>query len=280
MESTLAKVLGHMAALGPGFLVAVVFAIFLFMERKKSEKMAEKLLELAQESIKSDTEHTKAIQALENNRLEELSSDAIQPGPGKMGGRGMRGGGRGRGIRLGAGYDAADRSVGTVRSGWESGSVLAAAGAVLHVDALDSLHILGALGDSKREEGGHFGGVGIVLNPVLQFHYHVALVNLPMGHPVASACDPVVGHIGIEREPKSPISRDEVATAVVVHQHDVQRSQATHDFSWNIRCDGLPHQILRLESAFYRKARNSILSLCAHQPALDLELEHWFFDRT
>jgi hypothetical protein len=65
MESTLAKVLSHIATLGPGFLVAVVFAIFLFLERKKSEKMAEKLLELAQESIKSDIEHTKAIQALE-----------------------------------------------------------------------------------------------------------------------------------------------------------------------------------------------------------------------
>ena len=42
-----------------------------------------------------------AIQALGNNRLEELSSDAIQPGPGKMGGRGMRGGGRGRGASQG-----------------------------------------------------------------------------------------------------------------------------------------------------------------------------------
>lgn len=65
MESTLAKILSQMAALGPGFLVAVVFAVFLYLERKKSEKMAEKLLELAQESIKSDTEHTKAIHALE-----------------------------------------------------------------------------------------------------------------------------------------------------------------------------------------------------------------------
>ena len=42
-----------------------------------------------------------AIQALENNRLEEMSGDAIQPGPGKMGGRGMRGGGRGRGASQG-----------------------------------------------------------------------------------------------------------------------------------------------------------------------------------
>ena len=65
MESSLAKVLGHLATLGPGFLVAVVFAIFLVLERKKSEKMADKVIVLAQESIKSDIEHTKAIQALE-----------------------------------------------------------------------------------------------------------------------------------------------------------------------------------------------------------------------
>jgi hypothetical protein len=65
MESTLAKILSNMASLGPGFLVAVLFAIFFIMERRKSERMADKLLELAQESIKADTEHTRAIQALE-----------------------------------------------------------------------------------------------------------------------------------------------------------------------------------------------------------------------
>ncbi len=64
-KSTLAKILSHLATLGPGFLVAAVFALLLFLERKKSEKMAEKLLELAQESIKAETEHTKAIEALE-----------------------------------------------------------------------------------------------------------------------------------------------------------------------------------------------------------------------
>lgn len=35
-----------------------------------------------------------AIQALERNALKAISSDAIQPGPGKMGGRGMGAGGR------------------------------------------------------------------------------------------------------------------------------------------------------------------------------------------
>jgi len=42
-----------------------------------------------------------AIQALERNALEALSSDAIQPGPGKLGGRGMGGGGRCRGFSQG-----------------------------------------------------------------------------------------------------------------------------------------------------------------------------------
>jgi predicted Fe-Mo cluster-binding NifX family protein len=38
-----------------------------------------------------------ALQALEADSLNELSGEAIQPGPGKMGGRGIKGGGRGRG---------------------------------------------------------------------------------------------------------------------------------------------------------------------------------------
>ena len=39
-----------------------------------------------------------AIQALGRNTLQPYSNDAIQPGPGKMGGRGMGGGGRGCGL--------------------------------------------------------------------------------------------------------------------------------------------------------------------------------------
>jgi len=42
-----------------------------------------------------------AIQALERNALKALNSEAIQPGPGKMGGRGMGGGGRCRGFLQG-----------------------------------------------------------------------------------------------------------------------------------------------------------------------------------
>lgn len=39
-----------------------------------------------------------AIQALDSNTLQAYRNDAIQPGPGKMGGRGMGGGGRGCGL--------------------------------------------------------------------------------------------------------------------------------------------------------------------------------------
>jgi predicted Fe-Mo cluster-binding NifX family protein len=38
-----------------------------------------------------------AIQAFQDNTLQELGDADIQPGPGKMGGRGIGGGGRGRG---------------------------------------------------------------------------------------------------------------------------------------------------------------------------------------
>jgi hypothetical protein len=65
MEAVLTKVLAALAAYGPGFIVAVVFIIFYWLERKKSESMAEKLQELAVASIKADLEHTKAYESLE-----------------------------------------------------------------------------------------------------------------------------------------------------------------------------------------------------------------------
>lgn len=40
-----------------------------------------------------------AIQALEQNELKGFGEDQMQPGPGKMGGRGVSGGGQGRGQR-------------------------------------------------------------------------------------------------------------------------------------------------------------------------------------
>jgi hypothetical protein len=65
METAFTKLLAHLATLGPGFIVAAVFAALFWLERKKSDKMAEKLYDLGMASIKSDIEHTQAIRALE-----------------------------------------------------------------------------------------------------------------------------------------------------------------------------------------------------------------------
>jgi hypothetical protein len=65
MEAALAKALAMLAAYGPGFVVAVIFIILYLLERKKSEKSAEKLQELAVASIKADLEHTKTVDAMQ-----------------------------------------------------------------------------------------------------------------------------------------------------------------------------------------------------------------------
>ena len=65
METALPKLLAALAAYGPGFVVAVIFIVFYWLERKKSEEMATKLQELAVASIKADLEHTKAYESLE-----------------------------------------------------------------------------------------------------------------------------------------------------------------------------------------------------------------------
>lgn len=77
METALPKLLAALAAYGPGFVVAVIFIIFYWLERKKSEQMAEKLQELAVASIKADLEHTKTFASLEkafNAAVQALTS--------------------------------------------------------------------------------------------------------------------------------------------------------------------------------------------------------------
>lgn len=77
METALPKLLAALASYGPGFVVAVIFIIFYWLERKKSEKMAEKLQELAVASIKADLEHTKTFSSLEkafNAAVQALTS--------------------------------------------------------------------------------------------------------------------------------------------------------------------------------------------------------------
>jgi hypothetical protein len=73
MEAALTKILAILASYGPGFLVAAIFIILYLLERKKSEKMADKLTELSVASIRADLEHTRAYES-----LEKVFSSAIQ----------------------------------------------------------------------------------------------------------------------------------------------------------------------------------------------------------
>jgi len=65
METTFLKALYALGSYGPGFVVAAIFVFFYWIERRKSEQIAEKLQELAVASIKADLEHTKAYASLE-----------------------------------------------------------------------------------------------------------------------------------------------------------------------------------------------------------------------
>ena len=65
METAFAKLLAQLAALGPGFIIAAVFAALFWLERRKGEKLADKLYDLGMASIRSDVEHTQAIKILE-----------------------------------------------------------------------------------------------------------------------------------------------------------------------------------------------------------------------
>ena len=65
METALPKLLTILSTHGPGFVVAAIFIVLYLLERKKSERMAEKLNELSVASIKADHEHTKTFESLE-----------------------------------------------------------------------------------------------------------------------------------------------------------------------------------------------------------------------
>ncbi len=86
MEAALAKLLEMLAKSGPGFLVAAIFIALYVLDRRESRKELEvtqercrkevetergivkdltiKLIELSNESIKADTEHTEAIKSM------------------------------------------------------------------------------------------------------------------------------------------------------------------------------------------------------------------------
>lgn len=65
MESAIASLISKLVEYGPGFLIAGLFLAMYILERKKNEKLAEKLYELGLQSLKSDLEHTKMYGAIE-----------------------------------------------------------------------------------------------------------------------------------------------------------------------------------------------------------------------
>jgi hypothetical protein len=76
MESALAKLLATLATHGPGFILAAVFIILYILDRKshkqeiaeeraRNEKLAEKLAEISNQSIRTDISLEKTIEMLE-----------------------------------------------------------------------------------------------------------------------------------------------------------------------------------------------------------------------
>lgn len=59
------KILEALLSNGPGFMVAAIFAWLYFSERKHTAALTQKLFTMAEDSIKNDMAHTKAIETLE-----------------------------------------------------------------------------------------------------------------------------------------------------------------------------------------------------------------------
>ena len=76
METSLAKLLASLAANGPGFILAAVFIVLyifdrkshkqeLLAERMRNERLADKLYEVSNQSIRADISLEKTIEMLE-----------------------------------------------------------------------------------------------------------------------------------------------------------------------------------------------------------------------
>jgi uncharacterized protein Yka (UPF0111/DUF47 family) len=75
MDPTVVKTLITLGTYGPlGVMAALGFMLFL-LERKKTSELTEKLLEFAQASVKADSEHNKAMEAL--GKLYDVSADSM-----------------------------------------------------------------------------------------------------------------------------------------------------------------------------------------------------------
>ncbi len=75
MESALAKLVAALASHGPGFVVAAIVLVIGYFDRKAykeafskerevNERLADRVISLATDSIKADVEHTVTIQTM------------------------------------------------------------------------------------------------------------------------------------------------------------------------------------------------------------------------
>ena len=65
MDALLTKLLVNLASQGSGFIFAAVTLVLLIFERRRSEKLADKLAEVSMASIKADYERDRSVKTLE-----------------------------------------------------------------------------------------------------------------------------------------------------------------------------------------------------------------------
>lgn len=79
MESALTTLVTKLAEYGPGFLTAGLFGVLYILERKKNDKLSDKLYELGFESLKVAYEHEKVYASMEKT-LDTLAKSLSQGG--------------------------------------------------------------------------------------------------------------------------------------------------------------------------------------------------------
>lgn len=65
MDSAIVSLVNKLAEYGPGFITAGVFGILYWFERKRNDRLIEKLHELSTTSLKADLEHTQVYQSID-----------------------------------------------------------------------------------------------------------------------------------------------------------------------------------------------------------------------
>ena len=80
MESFLPKLLDFFCKYGPGGLIGVVFLCLYLVARRETKALTTKLTELSIESVKADSDHAKAYEALSKayNALDKTMQCILQ----------------------------------------------------------------------------------------------------------------------------------------------------------------------------------------------------------